>query len=349
MNKKNIAILFGGHSSEYGISLMSVSSVFENIDHNKYNVIPVGITKDGDWYHYIGSYDKVIEDKWHEDEAELIPIAVSQSPKVHGILEFTDKGIVETKVDVAFPVLHGKNGEDGTVQGVFELAGIPVVGCGLLSSAVCMDKDIAHKLVEEAGIKVPKAVAFNAESNTNPKEATKELSYPLYVKPVNAGSSIGISKIYSEDELEKAVNLAFQYDSRVVIEENIEGFEVGCAVLGNEELTIGRVDEIEMPGGFFDFDEKYNSKVSKIHMPARIDAETEERIKKAAEVIYKALACSGLARVDMFLTPEGDIVFNEVNTMPGFTSHSRYPSMLKGIGISFSDIIEKLIAFCCAE
>lgn len=349
MKKKTVAVLFGGNSSEYDISLMSVHSVFENIDLEKFDVIPVGITREGDWFHYTGSLDKVINNTWHEDENDLIPIAVSQSPRVHGLLEFTAEGIVETRIDVAFPVLHGKNGEDGTVQGLFELAGIPVVGCGILSSALCMDKDVAHKLVEEAGVKVPKSVAFSQESNTDAKEATKELKYPLYVKPANAGSSIGITKIYTEEELEKAIELAFEHDSKVVIEENIEGFEVGCAVLGNEELIIGRVDEIEMPGGFFDFEEKYNSKTSKIHMPARIDAETEERIKEAAAVIYKALVCAGLARVDMFLTPEKEIVFNEVNTMPGFTSHSRYPSMLKGIGISFGEIITRLIELCQHE
>ncbi len=349
MKKKTVAVIFGGNSSEYEISLMSVTSVFENIDSEKFDVIPVGITREGDWYRYKGSYDKVINNTWHENKEELTPVVVSHSPSVHGLLELTEAGVVETKIDVAFPVLHGKNGEDGTVQGVFELAGIPVVGCGILSSAICMDKDVAHNLVEKAGVKVPKSVSFSLESNTDPKEATKDLTYPLYVKPANAGSSIGITKINGEDELDKAVELAFKHDSKVVIEENIDGFEVGCAVLGNEELIIGRVDEIEMPGGFFDFEEKYNSKTSKIYMPARIDGETEERIKEAAAVIYKALVCSGLARVDMFLTPEKEIVFNEVNTMPGFTSHSRYPSMLKGIGISFGEIITRLIELACHE
>jgi len=347
MNKKTIAILFGGNSSEYGISLQSSFSVFENMNYEKYDVLPIGITRDGDWYHYSGDINKIKEDTWHKDEENLVPVVLSQSPKVHGFLELEKDGIKTTRVDIAFPVLHGKNGEDGTVQGAFELAEIPVIGCGTLSSALCMDKDMAHRVVEDAGIKVPKSIAFNIESKIDVVEATKELTFPLFVKPVNAGSSYGISKIFEAEELAEAVKLAFEYDSQVVIEENIDGFEVGCAVLGNEEVIIGRVDEIELSTGFFDYEDKYISRKATIHMPARIDEETEERIKKAAEVIYKALKCSGFARVDMFLTPNGDIVFNEVNTIPGCTSKSRYPSMLQGIGISFEEMLERLIQLYC--
>ena len=347
MNKKTIAVLFGGNSSEYGISLLSSFSVFENLDYEKYNIVPIGITRDGEWYRYSGDINKIPNDTWHEYKEDLTPVVVSQSPSVHGLLELTDDGIKETRIDLAFPVLHGKNGEDGTVQGLFALAGITVIGCGMMSSALCMDKDMAHKLVEMAGVSVPKSVMFTEDKKALASELTKELTYPLYVKPVNGGSSYGISKINGVEELEKAVELALEYDDKVVVEENIDGFEVGCAVIGNEDLTIGRVDEIEIAGGFFDFEEKYNSTVNHIHMPARIDAKTEERIKKEAATIYKALACSGFARVDMFLTPEGKIVFNEVNTIPGCTSHSRFPNMLKGIGISFAEMLERLIQLYC--
>ena len=177
-------------------------------------------------------------------------------------------------------------------------------------------------------------------------EATKllqGLTYPLFVKPVRAGSSFGITKIYKEDELQTAVKLAFEHDDKVIIEENIDGFEVGCAVLGKNDLIVGRVDEIELADGFFDYTEKYTLKTSKIYMPARMDALCEKRVQETAVAIYKTLGCSGFARVDMFLKPSGEIVFNEVNTIPGFTSHSRYPNMMKGIGISFKEMLDKLI------
>ena len=241
-------------------------------------------------------------------------------------------------------MLHGKNGEDGTLQGLFELAGIPVVGCDTLSSAICMDKDRAHKLVSLTGISVPRAVTF---SDSDRKEAWKEinekLSYPLFVKPVRAGSSFGITRVTEEAELDGAIEQAFEHDRNVIVEEEVKGFEVGCAVLGIDTLMVGRVDEIELSGGFFDYTEKYTLKSSKIHMPARVDAEAEKRIQDAAVNIYRTLGCSGFARVDMFYTPSGEIVFNEVNTIPGFTEHSRYPGMMKGIGLSFPEMLDRLI------
>lgn len=343
MEKKIIAVLFGGNSSEYEVSLQSASSVLENINQEKYEVIPIGITRQGEWFHYTGETGKIKENTWSEDTHNLCPVVVPQNPNLAGIIELGESGYKTVKLDLAFPVLHGKNGEDGTVQGVFELAGIPVVGCGLLSSALCMDKDMAHRLVDVAGIAVPKAVMLEQTMCGDMDKKIEELRYPLFVKPVRAGSSFGITKIYKKTELETAINLAFQYDDRIIIEENIEGFEVGCAVLGNEELLVGRIDEIELTEGFFDYTEKYTLKSSKIHMPARIDAETEKRVQETAIKIYKTLGCSGFARVDMFYTPSGRIVFNEVNTIPGFTSHSRYPNMMKGIGISFAEMLDKLI------
>ncbi|NLA87569.1 MAG: D-alanine--D-alanine ligase, partial [Clostridiales bacterium] len=252
--------------------------------------------------------------------------------------------VIRTEIDIVFPVLHGKNGEDGTIQGLCELAGIPVVGCGTLSSALCMDKHRAHELVSHTGIMVPDAVCFETPpSDEEILKITEKLPLPLFVKPVKAGSSFGITKVTRSDALASAVHNAFSYDNAVIVEESIEGFEVGCAVLGNDALTIGRVDEIELRNGFFDYTEKYTLKTSKIHMPARIGGEIEARIKETAARIYRTLGCSGLARVDMFLTPDQDIVFNEVNTIPGFTSHSRYPNMMKGIGIDFPRLVDKLI------
>ena len=253
-------------------------------------------------------------------------------------------GMELIRLDAVFPVLHGKNGEDGTVQGLCELAGIPVVGCGMKSSVLGMDKHLAHTLVSLDGIEVPKSVLFRRMPTQDEQfSMTEHMTYPLFVKPVKAGSSFGITKIDNPCRLEEAILLAFTHDDCVIVEEAVPGFEVGCAVLGNENLILGEVDEIELSQGFFDYTEKYTLKTSRIHMPARIDQETADRIRETAGRIYRILSCRGFARVDMFLTPEGRIVFNEVNTIPGFTSHSRYPNMLKGIGMTFSDILETLI------
>lgn len=344
MQKKKIAVIFGGHSTEYEVSLQSASAVLEYINTDKFDIVPIGITRSGEWYHYTGEKEKISHNTWHEDGRNLHPVVVSQNRSVRGFLEFGENYYRVIKVDLVFPVLHGKNGEDGTLQGLFELAGIPVVGCNTLSSALCMDKDRAHKLVSLAGIKVPKSITFKyCNKETVIWEIENDLTYPLFVKPVRAGSSFGITKVTEHQKLNAAVALAFEHDTEVIVEETVNGFEVGCAVLGIDELTVGRVDEIELSGGFFDYTEKYTLKTSKIYMPARIDAEAENRIQETAVTIYKALGCSGFARVDMFYTPSGEIVFNEVNTIPGFTSHSRYPNMMKGIGLSFTQMLDKLI------
>lgn len=345
MQKKKIAVIFGGHSTEYGVSLQSAFSVLENIDPDKYEVIPIGITREGEWYRYAGGKERLTDDTWFLDRENLYPVAVSQNRSVKGLIEFTADTFRVIKIDLAFPVMHGKNGEDGTLQGLFELAGISVVGCNTLSSALCMDKDRAHKLAGLAGVSVPKSVTFGrSRIETALQEINKELTYPLFVKPVRAGSSFGITRITDADELESAVERAFEHDTEVIVEEAVDGFEVGCAILGIDDLTVGRVDEIELTGGFFDFTEKYTLKSSKIHMPARIDADAEKRIQETAVTIYRALGCSGFARVDMFYTPSGEIIFNEVNTIPGFTSHSRYPNMMKGIGMSFAQMLDKLLS-----
>jgi len=344
MRKKKLAIIFGGCSSEYPVSLQSAYSIISNIDLNRYDLILIGISKEGSWFRYKGDLENIKNDSWLADEKECIPVIISPDRKIHGLIELRPEGIHYTKVDAAFPILHGKNGEDGTVQGVIELAGIPIIGCGTLCSALCMDKDRAHKLVQTEGIDVPKAVVIPTTYHKAILiDKTKKLRYPLFVKPVKAGSSFGITKVYEEKDLFEAVKLAFSYDNEVIIEENIEGFEIGCAIMGNHELVIGAVDEIELTDGFFDYTEKYTLKSSQIYMPARIDTQTADRIKNTAELIYRTLGCKGFARVDMFLTPDNKIVFNEVNTIPGFTSHSRYPNMMKGIGVPFKELLTRLI------
>ena len=339
MDKKNVAVLFGGCSPEYGVSLESASSVIRNLNLTKYEPILIGITREGDWYRYTGPVERIAEDTWY-DPACCTPAAVSVSRSCPGILCAGRR----IPIDIALPVLHGKNGEDGTVQGVFALAGIPVAGCGVLASALCMDKDRAHKLAALAGVRVPRAQVLRS-----PKDPVPDIGFPLFVKPVKAGSSFGITKVTEPEQLAPAIEKAFSYDDEVIVEENIPGFEVGCAVLGVDELTVGEVDEIELSQGFFDFTEKYTLKTSSIHVPARIPREKAEEIRQTAARLYRALGCSGFARVDMFLTPEGEIVFNEINTIPGFTEHSRYPTMMKCAGLSFAQVVERILDEARAE
>ena len=341
--RKQIAILFGGCSPEYSVSLQSAYSVITHIDRKKYTPILIGISNAGDWFKYDGEIEKIPADTWC-NEKDCIPVVVSPNRTVHGILTIKNGKIKETYIDAAFPVLHGKNGEDGTVQGLFELAGIPVVGCGVLSSALCMDKDRAHKLVQAEGISVPQSFVLQNDMDAEiALMQAEEIGYPLFVKPVGAGSSYGITKVTERNQLPAALKLAFSYDNKVIIEECISGFEVGCAVLENDGLMVGEVDEIELEKGFFDFTEKYTLKTSSIHVPARISAEKAAKIKETAKLIYKTLDCRGFARVDMFLDDTGRIVFNEVNTIPGFTTHSRFPNMMKAAGISLEQVISMAV------
>lgn len=339
---KKILVVFGGCSTEYEVSLQSATAVMQAIDREQYEVLHLGITKDGGAFYYEGAEERIAEDTWQE--TDCFPATVSMSRGEPLLWVEKDNTLLKLPFDIAFPVLHGKNGEDGTLQGLCELAGIPVAGCGMESSVLGMDKVLAHTLVELAGIRVPKSVYFNTmqeyEADRNRIEA---LGLPVFVKPVRAGSSFGISRVTDLGDMDKAVQEAFSHDSQVVIEEAIDGFEVGCAVMGNEELTIGRADEIEIPTGFFDYEEKYTLKSSAIHMPARVTKEEEDRIRETAGKIYKVLGCKGFTRVDMFFTSKREIVFNEINTIPGFTSHSRYPNMMKGIGLDFKRVVNEII------
>lgn len=343
MKKLNVAVVFGGCSPEYSVSLGSAHAVITHMDRTRYNPVPVGISSTGNWLYFTGDTEKIKADTWNSP-ADCTPALVSPNRDAHALLVQVGAGLEKISLDAAFPVLHGRNGEDGTVQGLFELAGIPLVGCGVLASALCMDKDRAHKLVQAAGVATPASAVLERGMDAGEALAAAEtLGYPLFVKPVRAGSSYGITKIMERNELPAALKLAFKYDSRVVLEEAISGFEVGCAVLGNDTLTVGELDEIELAGGFFNFTEKYTLKTSTIHVPARISPDKTAEMKRIAQHIYKVLGCQGFARVDMFLDEDGKVVFNEVNTIPGFTAHSRYPSMMKAAGMSFEQVISAVI------
>ncbi len=339
--KKKIAVLFGGCSSEYEISLASATSVIENLNPDKYEVIMVGITPDGDFYLYDGPISDIIKDKWFTKEhTKSVTFTTNRSNP--GLYCFETNELI--KVDVVFPVLHGRNGEDGRLQGLLELTNIKYVGCDMLSSAICMDKYQAHVLASASGIKVPKSHLFTTNNSLDDLvTGTADLKYPLFVKPVNAGSSLGITKINSKDEFPEAMVAAFEYDTKLVVEESIDGFEVGCAIMGNDNLQIGEVDEVEIASGFLDYNEKYKDRTCEIHLPARLTEEEREEIKKVGLKIYQALGCCGYSRVDMFYTPDKEIVFNEVNTIPGCTSHSRFPKMLEASGISFSEVLDTVI------
>ena len=337
--KKKIAILFGGCSSEYEVSLQSAYAVITHMDLEKYEAILIGIDQKGVWYLYQGDPANIPGDHWLTKE-ECIPVVVSPDKELHGILLLKESGVEKISLDGALPVLHGRNGEDGTVQGVLELAEIPLIGCNTMSSAICMDKETAHRLAKDCGVKVPSSFLIDKIDSQQERQIMsygEQLGYPLFVKPLRAGSSFGITKVGRQEELLDAVDHAFAYDSIVILE------EMGCAILGTETLTVGAVDEIELSEGFFDYTEKYTLKSSNIHVPARISQEKAQEIQETAMRIYRGLGCSYFARVDLFLTPEGEIYFNEVNTIPGFTSHSRYPNMLKEVGISFEEIIERLL------
>ena len=338
---KRILVLFGGCSTEYEVSLQSAHGILSHMDPTRYTPLMVGITPQGRWLCYTGPLEAIAEDRWQGEHCVPCTLSLDRGERRLLLLDGSGRAL---PFDGAFPVLHGKSGEDGTLQGLLELAGVPVIGCGALSSALCMDKDRAHKLAALAGVRVPRSALFGRGAGPEAlQKAAAELGYPLFVKPVRSGSSFGVTRVAGPEELPGAAAAAFAHDREILLEESIPGFEVGCAVLGTRTLRVGMVDEIELARGFFDFEEKYTLKTSAIHCPARIPPEKAARIQAAAQTVYRALDCKGFARVDLFLTPGGEIVFHEVNTIPGFTAHSRYPNMMRCAGMSFSELITRII------
>lgn len=347
MKKLTVAVLFGGCSEEYGISLKSAYTIITHLDRQKYEPLMIGISREGEWLKYEGPVSSILQDSWQEEPC-CRPAILSPDRHNLGLWELTEKEIRHIPVDVVFPVLHGKYGEDGTLQGLLELSGIPYVGCGVQSSVLCMDKELAKRVVQRAGVMIPRFNTLKSSANQTLALADRDLAYPLFVKPANSGSSFGVSKVMQADSLAAAIHEAFIYDRKVLIEEAVEGFEVGCAVLGNgDDLQVGEVDQIELSQGFFrihqEAEPELRSENAVIHVPARISTELRHSIQQCARIVYSALGCSGLARVDLFLTPGRQIVFNEVNTMPGFTSYSRYPRMMEAAGFSISQIVDSLI------
>lgn len=345
---KNICVLFGGKSSEFYVSCNSAFTIINNIPRDKYKVIPVGITQEGDWYLFEGDISLLPEAKWLESEKKY-PAAFLTNSKFPGLTVFRGETIDQITVDAVFPVLHGKNGEDGTVQGLLDMLEIPYVGCGLLSSAISMDKSYTKMAVNTLGIKQAPFVLLTAKQSPEKKKANieraeNELGYPMFVKPCKAGSSCGVSKTKDRVGLEKAVEEALRFDTKVLIEKAIIGRELECAVLDAEELVPSRVGEIVVTAEFYSYDAKYADATSRTDTDPNLPDGVVERIQDAACRIFRVLDCRGLSRVDFFLEKEtGDVVFNEINTLPGFTNISMYPMLMGKAGYPLPELVEKLI------
>lgn len=348
MQKKTVAVIFGGVSSEYEVSLMSAASVIRNMPTDRYNTVLLGVTKDGQWFLYGGNADDVENGAWANHESNL-PAVVSPDRAVHGIVVTKTDGSCESiELDAVFPVLHGRNGEDGRIQGLFELAGIPYVGCDVLSSAVCMDKAVTNTILDHYGIKrAPWALVHKRDLprlNESIEQWVTAFGWPMFVKPANTGSSVGISKVSDRQQLVDAISLAFEYDDKVLVEKNIAGMELECSVLGNESPIASVVGEIVPGNEFYDYDAKYFSQHSETLIPARITPQQQDEIQRIAVQAFTLLGCSGMARVDFLLEEStGDILLNELNTIPGFTNISMYAKMLEASGISYPELISRLI------
>jgi D-alanine--(R)-lactate ligase len=338
MDRLKVGILFGGCSEEHPVSVKSAQEVAHNLDLEKYEPFYVGITTSGAWKLCDGP-----DANWENGRCR--PAALSPDRSVHGLLVL-EQGQYETiSLDLVLPVLHGKLGEDGAIQGLLELSGLPYVGCDVQSSALCMDKSLAYTVVRNAGIATPNYWTVTANEDVDPDR----LPYPVFVKPARSGSSFGVSKVSRKEELLRAVETARQYDAKVLIEEAVIGSEVGCAILGNDlDLIVGEPDRIHLSHGFFKIhqenDPESGSENATITVPADISPESRALVHETAKAIYRALGCRGLARVDMFLKEDGTVVLNEVNTLPGMTSYSRYPRMMAAAGLPLAEVIDRVVS-----
>jgi len=349
MAKLKAAVIFGGANSEHEVSWRSAASVIRSISADKYDVVTLGITKDGRWYQYFGTADQIEDGSWITDTAHCVPAYISPDRAIHGIVRDRGDGSCEhERLDVVLPILHGKNGEDGTIQGLFEIAGIPYIGCGVLASAMCMDKAVTNTLLDDIGIRrAPWDSIMEYDLGRFDEFADcweQEFGYPMFVKPANAGSSVGITKAADRVHLRQALDTAFEHDNKVVVEQNISGQELECSVLGHYEPIASIVGEIIAANEFYDYESKYHSAKSETLIPARITAGQQAEIQRTAVSAFLALGCKGMARVDFLMDSETkEIYLNEINTIPGFTSISMYSKMLEASGIPYPELIDRLI------
>ncbi|MDR2156477.1 MAG: D-alanine--D-alanine ligase [Clostridiales Family XIII bacterium] len=365
MNPLKIAVLFGGCSEEHAVSVKSAKQIAICMDRAKYVPYFIYINRSGAWR--LCDQETELRLRGESPDADAgftgVPVVISPDRNDCGILIPGEDGCGKLRIDAVFPVIHGKMGEDGMLQGLLELSGIPYVGCDVASSVLCMDKSLTYSVVRNAGVSTPAfhvlhdgdAVQIEhdtdaAQTDCRADAAVRErFGYPVFVKPVRSGSSFGVGKVHAAAELEAAVETARRYDGKTLIEEAVAGCEIGCAVLGNgTDLTVGEPDMITLRNGFFKIHQEANpeagSENATVTVPADIPQATGERVRETAKKVYRALGCAGLARVDMFLRESGGIVLNEVNTMPGFTSYSRYPRMMAAAGIPLPELIDRLIA-----
>lgn len=342
--KMRVGILFGGKSAEHEISVQSAKNIYQALDKNKYEVVLMAIDKSGKW---VSHQDAM----WLLNQQAVLPNLnqpelkeISLHPQSDGVV--SGLGPNEAKLDVVFPILHGPFGEDGTVQGLLKLANIPFVGPGVLGSAVGMDKDVMKRLLRDANIPIGKFVSIHGIENAPDFNTIQsQLGRPLFIKPANLGSSVGISKVNSETEYLAALKLAFQFDTKVIVEEFIKAREIECAVLGNQNPIASIPGEVIAQKDFYSYDAKYlDSQGARTEIPANLDQETIKRVQELAVKSFKVLCCEGLGRVDLFLTPDNRLLVNEINTMPGFTKISMYPKMWEYSGIPYPELLDRLIA-----
>ena len=348
MKKLSVCVLFGGISPEHEVSLRSAESVLNNMDPEKYNIFPVGITQNGDWILYAGTdYSLLPSGEWKDypgnRRATISPV------RGQGLLSFEGDCVVREWIDVVFPVLHGENGEDGAMQGLLQMAGIPYVGPHVSASAVAMDKTLTKLVADQAGVRQAKwLLVRNSELDVRMDaildQVEQQFIYPVFVKPAGTGSSVGVSKADSREALRRALLQAGTYDEKILVEEFISGREVEVAVMGNHAPVASVCGEIDSGAEFYDYDAKYLTDTSVAYIPARIPEDVAEHVRNAAVKIYGAIGCQGLSRVDFFVTYEGnDVVFNEINTLPGFTSISMYPKLFAASGIEYGRLIDELL------
>ena len=348
MKKISVCILFGGMSPEHEVSLRSAESVLNNIDKEKYSLLPVGITKNGDWILYTGTdYSLLPTGAWERYEnnrrAAISPV------RGQGLLSFEGDCVVRERIDVVFPVLHGENGEDGAMQGLLKLAGIPYVGPHVAASAVAMDKTLTKLVIDQANIPQAAWHLVRASELEHRMDRISDLleekfAYPMFVKPAGTGSSVGVSKAADRAGLERALRAAGKFDEKILVEEFIDGREIEVAVMGNDSPVASICGEIDSGAEFYDYEAKYVTDTSTAYIPARIDEEVAEQVRDYAVKVYKAIGCQGLSRVDFFVTRKDNrIVFNEINTLPGFTSISMYPKLFAASGIPYPELIDELL------
>jgi D-alanine-D-alanine ligase len=346
MNKLNIAIIFGGVSSEHEVSISSASTIINNISYEKYNVIPIYITKSGKWLMYDGNINDISKINWdkHGTRAVLSP----DTSKC--IIRITTDKLNYIPIDVIFPVLHGSNGEDGKIQGLFELCKIPYVGCDVCSSAMCMDKSVTSKIVSRVGVNCIETIVYKKSDIENIEllfnDVTNKLGLPCFVKPSSSGSSVGVSKVNNLDEFSKAIDNALIHDTKVMVQKAVFGRELECSVLGDgdRDTICSGIGEILPANDFYDYESKYINNESKTIIHPILTNHIVDEIKDYSLKIFKELGCSGLSRVDFFLEDKTNkVIFNEINTLPGFTSISMYPMLWDASGIPINTLIDRLI------